>query len=292
MSYLIDNLLNPKMHRLICCLLVLLVLVGPCASRSAEEWKSRTIYQLLTDRFARTSGSDGCGNLGYYCGGTYRGLINNLDYIQGMGFDAIWISPIIDNYNGGYHGYWGRNIYKLNDNFGSEQDFKDLVSACHSRGIWVMVDVVGNHMGNTDQNYGQNYLLNDASHYHDYCIISDDDFRTLNQNRIENCRLAGLADLKQENDYVRTTLLTWIKTLVGKYDLDGLRVDTVPEVPKWFWKQFTDSAGVYTVGEVFNGDMGYVGGYVGSVSSILNYPFFFWVRDTIYNTSKEMTNLR
>ncbi len=36
-----------------------------------------------------------------------------------MGFDAIWISPIIDNYDNGYHGYWGRNIHTLNSNFGT-----------------------------------------------------------------------------------------------------------------------------------------------------------------------------
>ena len=66
----------------------------------------------MTDRFARNDGAHyGCDNLGNYCGGGYIGLRDNLDYIQGMGFDAIWISPIIDNYDGGYHGYWGRNIY-------------------------------------------------------------------------------------------------------------------------------------------------------------------------------------
>lgn len=37
-----------------------------------------------------------------------------------MGFDAIWISPVIDNYDGGYHGYWARNMYKTNSNFGSD----------------------------------------------------------------------------------------------------------------------------------------------------------------------------
>lgn len=46
-------------------------------------------------------------------------MTKHLDYIQEMGFDAIWISPIIDNYDGGYHGYWGRNIYQLNQHFGS-----------------------------------------------------------------------------------------------------------------------------------------------------------------------------
>jgi alpha-amylase len=81
---------------------------------------------------------------------------------------------------------------------------------------------------------------------------------------------------------VRTTLLNWIRDTVNKYHIDGIRIDTVPEVPKWFWSQF---------GEVFDGGMGYVGGYVGSLDACLNYPFFFWVRDTLFNV-KDMYNLR
>ena len=100
-----------------------------------------------------------------------------------------------------------------------------------------------------------------------------------------------MADLKQENDYVRTTLLSWIRDLVSKYQLDGIRIDTIPEVPKWFWSQFSQAAGVYSVGEVFDGSMSYVGGYVGSVDGVLNYPFFFWVRDTLFN-QKDMYNMR
>ena len=101
-----------------------------------------------------------------------------------MGFDAIWISPIVDNYDGAYHGYWARNIYGLNSNFGSEQDFVDFVSACHERDIWVMVDVVGNHMGNQDTNFGSNNPFNDGSHFHDWCSISDSDFANHNQQAI------------------------------------------------------------------------------------------------------------
>lgn len=95
--------------------LVLSLLISCVLGGSPEEWRKRTIYQLLTDRFARNDGQTyDCQNLGNYCGGGYKGIINNLDYIQGMGFDAIWISPIIDNRDGGYHGYWGRDLYKLN----------------------------------------------------------------------------------------------------------------------------------------------------------------------------------
>lgn len=65
-----------------------------------NAWKSRNIYFALTDRIARSSndnGGNGCGNLGNYCGGTFRGLESKLDYIQGMGFDAIWITPVVQS---------------------------------------------------------------------------------------------------------------------------------------------------------------------------------------------------
>ena len=67
------------------------------AKRTKEEWKSRTIYELLTDRFAK-SGEDNkqyC-DLSNYCGGTFQGIQQHLDYISGMGFNAIWISPILN----------------------------------------------------------------------------------------------------------------------------------------------------------------------------------------------------
>lgn len=75
---------------------------------------------MLTDRFARTDGSTQyCYSLGNYCGGTFKGLENKLDYIAGMGFDAIWISPVVDNSADGYHGYWARNWNAINSYFGS-----------------------------------------------------------------------------------------------------------------------------------------------------------------------------
>ena len=57
-----------------------------------EEWRGQSVYQVLTDRFARTDGSttSPCDvSQGKYCGGSYQGIINHLDYIQGMGFTAV-----------------------------------------------------------------------------------------------------------------------------------------------------------------------------------------------------------
>lgn len=231
------------------------------AAHSKEEWKSRTIYQVLTDRFAQDSPSTTpCHDLHFYCGGTYKGLQANLDYIQEMGFDAIWVSPIVKNTPDGYHGYWVEDLYSLNEEFGTEQDFKDLVTEMHDRNMWIMVDVVANHIGPVGEDYSTIKPFDKQEHYHGTCQISGDDF-IHNQWSVENCRLADLPDLNQENDWVTNHLLTWIHDLVQTYNIDGLRIDTIPEVPKWFWQKFQESAGCYCVGEVFDGRIDYIADY-------------------------------
>lgn len=70
---------------------------------SAAEWRKQSIYQVVTDRFARTdlSTTASCRSEDQaYCGGTWRGLISKLDYIQGMGFTAVWISPVVKQIDG------------------------------------------------------------------------------------------------------------------------------------------------------------------------------------------------
>ena len=221
-------------------------------SKTKDEWKTRSIYQILTDRFARTSDTGSC-TLSQYCGGNYQGIINHLDYIQGMGFNAIWISPIVQNYAGSYHGYHLTNLYNLNSNFGSEDDFKNLITQCHNRDIWVMVDVVANHVD-----------INDWS----------------NQWQVENCRLSGLPDLKQENEWVAQTLLDWISDIISKYNIDGIRIDTIMEVPKTFWDSFRNYAGVFQIGEAFNGDINYVADYQNHLDSVFNYPLYYTIQSS------------
>jgi alpha-amylase len=160
------------------------ILVCSVYTKTKDEWKTRTIYQVMTDRMGRTNGdTSGC-DLSNYCGGTFKGIQNNLDYIQTLGFDAIWISPIVKNTPGGYHGYWAQDLYQLNEHFGTPDDFKNLVYECHQRNIWVMVDVVANHMAPVGTDYGQLNPFNRPEHFHDICDINQDDF-THNQWRVE-----------------------------------------------------------------------------------------------------------
>ncbi|EGR27831.1 hypothetical protein IMG5_188020 [Ichthyophthirius multifiliis] len=275
-------------------ILLFILTISSVFSRSAQEWQSRTIYQIITDRFAKGDGNKPSCDLNSqpnYCGGDFFGIINNLDYIQGMGFNAIWISPIPQNVEHAFHGYAAQDLSKINSHYGGEQGLKKLIESCHKKDIWVMVDVVANHMGNTDLDFSKNIPFNLPEHYHEYCLISDNDFATKNMKNIQNCRLSGLADLNTENPFVANYLFQWIKNLIQTYNIDGIRIDTVPEVSPKFWKQYTESAGVFAVGEVFDPSYSYVGGYVSSVGSVLNYPWYFTVKD-IFLYQKDMLGIR
>jgi alpha-amylase len=87
-------------------------------------------------------------DLKQYCGGTFMDIIGALDYIKNtLGYDAIYISPFFENTDLGYHGYWAKNIYKVNPYFGSEAQLKQLVREAHKKDILVMIDIVFNHVG-------------------------------------------------------------------------------------------------------------------------------------------------
>ncbi|TLS21861.1 uncharacterized protein PpBr36_09545 [Pyricularia pennisetigena] len=245
-------------------------------------WKSRSIYFALTDRVARSSNDTGgvsCSNLSKYCGGTFKGLESKLDYIKGLGFDAIWINPVVSNKADGYHGYWAQDLYAINSNYGSAADLKSLVSAAHSKvrfpvayelGIYVMVDVVANHMGPGNISDNRPVPLNQASSYHSNCTIDSS-----NQTIVENCRVANLPDINTQSSGIRTLLNTWVSWLVKEYSFDGVRIDTVKHVEKSFWPGFVSSIGAYAIGEVFSGDPSYLAGYADLMPGLLNYAVYY-----------------
>ena len=105
-------------------LLIFYYFLSSAYSASKEEWRGKAIYQLFTDRFYRTDGSTApCNDLRSYCGGTFKGIQSQLDYIANLGFDAIWISPIPENMESdpfGYSGYNTLDWYRCNPHFGTE----------------------------------------------------------------------------------------------------------------------------------------------------------------------------
>jgi len=100
-----------------------------------------------------------------------------------------------------------------------------------------------------------------------------------------------LPDLDQSNSFVRQYLKNWIKNVVEEFDFDGIRIDTIPEVPKDFWAEYTEAAGVFQMGECFNGDPYFVGDYQNYVEGLFNYPMFFTIRD-IFGNGSSMYGIR
>lgn len=122
----------------------------------AGDWRDAVIYQVLIDRF--DDGDDGNNylldreNMARYHGGDWIGLENRLDYIQELGVNTLWISPVVKNIEtdadvDGYHGYWAVDLTQPNAHFGNLDDLRSLVRAAHERDMLVVIDIVANHMG-------------------------------------------------------------------------------------------------------------------------------------------------
>jgi alpha-amylase len=86
-------------------------------------------------------------------------------------------------------------------------------------------------------------------------------------------------------------LKNWVKSLVSTYGFDGIRIDTIPEVPKDFWAEFGPASGVFQMGECFNGDPAYVGPYQGSVTGLFNYPMYYTIND-VFGNGAYMGNIK
>ena len=220
-----------------------------------------------------------------------------VDYIQGMGFNAIWISPVVEQINDpsrAYHGYSAKDVYSLNKNFGSDSDLKALASALHSRGMLLMIDVVVNHMGYSGDasscDYSTMNPFSDKSYFHPLCWITDYN----NQTNVEDCWLGveddPLPDLDTTSSTVRSMWNIWVKWLVSTYSVDGLRVDTVKNVEQDFWPGFNKAAGVYALGEVADGDVEYVCPYQNYIDATLGYPNYYQATQFFNNPSATSKN--
>ncbi|KAM0718307.1 hypothetical protein Q7P37_006639 [Cladosporium fusiforme] len=282
-------------------------LLSPIASAlDTDGWRNKTIYQVMTDRFAIPAGKtvDKCDpTLGTHCGGTWRGITEHLDYIQEMNFDAIWISPIVaqmpDWTSDGeaYAGYWQQSLYEINLSFGSEADLVELIDEIHKRGMLVMLDIVVNHMAipgphTDDMKYGTMHPFSEEKYYHTYCKggYDDNDLHSL-----QDCWLGGdgtlLADLDSESDEVRQMLGLWIKNQIWKYGIDGLRIDAAINVPSDFFTGFMEDADVFATGEVYSEQIELACKWSSTIGSILNYPLVFQLTYALMGPEGNMQKL-
>lgn len=129
----------------------------PTPFPSPEDWRDKTIYFMLVDRFNNPRAQPRFswdGEHGVFQGGTFDGIRQQLDYLQEMGVGALWLSPVLKNcqYRESYHGYGIQDFLAVDPRFASdpqnaEQELRDLIDEAHARGIHVIFDIVLNHGG-------------------------------------------------------------------------------------------------------------------------------------------------
>lgn len=211
------------------------------------DWDEAVVYFMMTDRFFdgnesnnTASGADTYGdNPGLYHGGDFAGVTAKLDYLQDLGVNTIWITPIVENikgvavtdegskdvpYNAAYHGYWASDFTKLNPTLGTTGEFETMISEAHKRGMRIMVDIVVNHAGyGTESTFAD--MLRDKS-------VSEGDIKSWQ---------SGLPDFATENADVRAKLVEWQTAWMMDYGVDYFRVDTVKHVDSTTWAALKNS---------------------------------------------------
>ena len=211
------------------------------------DWDEAVVYFMMTDRFFdgnesnnTASGTDTYGdNPGLYHGGDFAGVTAKLDYLQDLGVNTIWLTPIVKNiagvtvtdegkedvpYNAAYHGYWASDFTKLNPTMGTTEEFKTMISEAHKRGMRIMVDIVVNHAGyGTESTFAD--MLRDKS-------VSEGDIKSWQ---------SGLPDFATEKAEVRAKLVEWQTSWMKDYGVDYFRVDTVKHVDSTTWAALKNS---------------------------------------------------
>lgn len=272
------------------------------------DWDEAVIYFAVTDRFfdGDASNNDAYGVGDYdtsakkggssYHGGDFAGLTEKLDYLENLGVNTIWITPIVENITDdqhdaktdtatyGYHGYWASDFTELNKHLGTKEEFAALLDAAHSRGMKLMVDVVLNHAGYGTENYFNSILtdkdgnaikmLRDSSN-----TVSGDD---------KLAPLSDLPDFVTEDSEVRNQLIEWQTEWMDEFDIDYYRVDTVKHVDSTTWSALKNSLtkvnpdfkmiGEYS-GAGYANTAGELG--TGSMDALLDFDFNDFAKDFV-----------
>ncbi len=215
---------------------------------------SDVIYLIMPDRFANGDPSideiegmlEGVDRDEPFArhGGDLQGIRDNLDYIENLGMTAVWLNPALENdmpydYSqqiGFYHGYAATDMYKIDPRYGSNEQFRQLVSEVHDRDMKFIMDMIHNHVGT------HHWFIKDlptSDWVHDQDEYGNTNYRTntimdpYSSEADYNSTVKGwfvdeMPDLNQENpllaDYLIQNTLWWIEYA----GIDGIRMDTHP----------------------------------------------------------------
>lgn len=253
-------------------------------------WEGANIYFLLTDRFNNGDTSNDinfdrtkeAGKLRGFEGGDIKGITQKIKegYFTKLGINAIWMTPVVEQIHGGtdegtglsygYHGYWAKDWTKIDPNYGTKEDLKELMDLAHKNGIRVLLDAVINHTGpvtDKDPVWPSDWVRTQpACTYQDYettvnCTLVENlpDIRTesneaveLPEHLIEKWKAEGRyeQEVKELDEFFAKTghprsprfyIMKWLTDYITEFGIDGYRVDTVKHTEEFVWQEFKET---------------------------------------------------
>lgn len=227
---------------------------------AVDWWRSAVFYEIFVRSFYDTDGN-GIGD--------FNGITAKLDYLQSLGINALWLMPIHPSPS--YHGYDVLNYYNVNPDYGSLNDFKNLLNEAHKRDMHIIIDLVINHTSNQHP-WFKDANANPASPYRDFYVWADQpgtgNWHQGQYGYYYGYFWEGMPDLNYNNPAVTDAVLKVTDFWLNEVGIDGFRIDAVkhlieedgkventPATHAWL-KDFyvvykKQNPQAYTVGEVF-----------------------------------------
>lgn len=249
------------------------------------DWCDRAIfYQIFVDRFHMGSCSKDrnyidkdWGELpkpkGFY-GGDLPGITEKLDYLQDLGINSIYLTPIFQSPSN--HKYDTIDYEEVDAMFGTNRDLKELVESAHKRGIKILLDAVFNHCSYLCKQFQDVLRKGKESVYYDWFIIRGDRpvLEQMNYECFAACNY--MPKWNTNNPEVQKFLLHIATKWIKEYGIDGWRLDVADEVSHDFWRQFRKAVkaakpDALIVGENWHDSRPWLEG--DQFDSIMNYSF-------------------
>ncbi len=279
---------------------------------SRTDMHSSVMYFMMVDRFFDGSKKNNrptedkeilpqANNMG----GDISGITQKIKsgYFRDLGINTIWVSPISRNAEGAwglwnkgvnskfsaYHGYWPTALTSIDDRFGSDSEFKELIQVAHENNMNVILDYVAHHLHNDHP------LVKDKPDWFTPLYLPDG---TMNTEKWDEHRLTTWFDtflptLDFSKPEVVSALTDSAMYWVKNYDLDGFRHDATKHIPNEFWQELTykvkneSEKKIYQIGETY-GNPELIGSYLGS--GILDAQFDFNLYDAMVDAfAKDQT---
>lgn len=258
----------------------------PLAKHSIDPfWNNAIIYFMMTDRFADGEPANNAqfnrkqdgAVLRNFMGGDIKGITQKIEsgYFTQLGVDVLWMTPLIEQVHGywdedwgrsyPFHGYWPKDWTKIDPNFGTEADMKEMIATAHAHGIRVLADVIINHTGPQTpadvawpsdwirtqptcawKTYAENVTCALASSLTDIRTESDaavelppfllEKWRTEGREKQELAELDAFFERTKLPRAPKNYIVKWLTDWVREYGIDGFRVDTAKHVEAEIWQ--------------------------------------------------------